>query len=1158
MKDNIVQPSSGRLVKRSVKCETCSFVQRYSHCSAFTKLTMKNDARNQLDCNRQDESICNIDHYIIDPLHASATIANRKNQRERSVSELEDSNSTSGKTSLHRGTDSSRQVNNDLVSPALPLSQETAPSHHNHPVQTVVSFSSLSSADLPNTPNASRKKSGKRSRHKRDKSFLVQLTVSLKDAHMMRHPWDFDSPALHYRAWDDEYCGNTEDDPHQHAYVTPDFKHLFYLTAALMLCTSMAVFSAYDAEQHCLQHEALAVWQLVDDDAAAAVAAAMEQRDNADNYKCIQMFRDVVLPTGIATAVASLVVLGIIYWYIKSTNVESSANIDSTSDSESHASQQDLGVSTNASATSLEWGPVIRVTLFLFALFIVILGLQTYNVTAVMLKPRADLTDEDAGSNPYQSLAAVDRFGHVGDNANLYYLAWLNEGLAIALVYQVATAIFRVLRAARRKESDGLMKTAEPTDAEKSIKHETSVTDRGANKDFSSELLRATSWDRGLTDSQRIKKRMLNDQSRAAWYSSLYRLRVRTGMWTAACISCLIIVASSQYIWRQVLWPFISSILHHDDSSFSYFSICQAASTSSSMYYSKGYSLQLCRRTLAAWCSGLLAAILCATAIAMHQVARYSPSATSHSHHTSMVVEGGAHRDGRSGRDELSSTDGLSSTHLYYDHGVMHLLTTPDGLCPAATSGWRNALPSALLRRYYSHHHPKRLPLRTELGLAFLLSIVLGINAVLTTGVQGPALKVGNLYYSSWLSFLLCVRICLGCVEEFYNITEEDDDGCQVTVASSSENASAASGGKRKGDTTSYRAPELANAAPFAVQSEENGSVSLTNSMGLRDIGQGSSDTTNNADSQETKRLGRVRGYFFLSIFSTVCAASSYDAAVNQNKALSRDQKFMMYIPRIVAAISSLLFALSLSKRCYAFISQFWVGGVLSVVAFLLWLGDLLLTMHSEDSWAVNSIGEIAMANLYYFAWASIITAGVQMTSYVKSLFGIEKLDYMSAVWVAICKVCFVILGASLHIWHTISDNCEFDEITLGAVSFCSRTILAIVVSLTGMLVGGLVVLGRLLAIMCPICRCGRFQAHVEMLISLFLMFLFVAAVALITGIGGPGQSVGDLYYSTWMAFWVSLGIFVSCYNQLNEKEKEIDGQDTQQSDNKESSSRLG
>ena len=117
-------------------------------------------------------------------------------------------------------------------------------------------------------------------------------------------------------------------------------------------------------------------------------------------------------------------------------------------------------------------------------------------------------------------------------------------------------------------------------------------------------------------------------------------------------------------------------------------------------------------------------------------------------------------------------------------------------------------------------------------------------------------------------------------------------------------------------------------------------------------------------------------------------------------------------------------------------------------------LGDLILNMHSGGSGAVNSIGEIKMANLFYFSWASILTSGIQMTSYLQEFPGIKKLDYISAVWIAICKVCFVILGASLHVWNTISDNCEFDEITHGAVSFCSRTILAITVSLTGMLVG--------------------------------------------------------------------------------------------------------
>ena len=88
------------------------------------------------------------------------------------------------------------------------------------------------------------------------------------------------------------------------------------------------------------------------------------------------------------------------------------------------------------------------------------------------------------------------------------------------------------------------------------------------------------------------------------------------------------------------------------------------------------------------------------------------------------------------------------------------------------------------------------------------------------------------------------------------------------------------------------------------------------------------------------------------------------------------------------------------------------------------------------------------------------------------------------------------------------------------------------IVALTGMLVGSVIVLVRLLILACPItsryCQCRRVQSHVELCISIFLVLLFGAAVALVTGIGGPGQSVGDLYYSTWLSFWVSLGVFVN------------------------------
>ena len=551
---------------------------------------------------------------------------------------------------------------------------------------------------------------------------------------------------------------------------------------------------------------------------------------------------------------------------------------------------------------------------------------------------------------------------------------------------------------------------------------------------------------------------------------------------------------------------------------------------------------------------GFVAAILCAAAIVMHVAARYFHK----NHHpgssyrlpVQVVSAAVSPRDAA-----LQTPTTTTATHPnddkasadYYEHDVIQLLTTQ------TTEAWKNASPSALLSRYYSHHHPNRLPLRTEIVLGILLSILLGVNAVMVTGVEGPALKVGNLYYASWVSFLLCVRICLGCIEEYFNVAEEDDDDderqnlSRVSEASEMNDMSGSSQSSNQQPTTAYEAPKLLDGCGNVVDSPANvvtsNSSTGNDSINSKDLAAGSMDSSSSAaEKQEKKRIGRVRNYFFLAIFATVCGASSYDAAVNQDTDLTREQMYMMYAPCVVAIISYLLFGLSLSKRCYSIISKFWIGGLLSIVSFSLLLADLLLTMHSEDSWAVNNVGEISMANLYYFAWASIFTSGVQMSSYVKALFGIRKLDHMSALWAGICKVCFIILGASLHIWHTISDNCEFDEITLGAVTFCSRTVLAIMVSLTGMLVGGLVVLGRIFIMLCPNCRAARFQSHIEMLISLFLVFLFVAAVALITGIGGPGQSVGDLYYSTWGAFWVSVGIFVSCYHQLNEEEIENDG----------------
>jgi hypothetical protein len=200
------------------------------------------------------------------------------------------------------------------------------------------------------------------------------------------------------------------------------------------------------------------------------------------------------------------------------------------------------------------------------------------------------------------------------------------------------------------------------------------------------------------------------------------------------------------------------------------------------------------------------------------------------------------------------------------------------------------------------------------------------------------------------------------------------------------------------------------------------------------------------------------------------------------------------------------------------------------------WLVDLIITMHSKRSWAVNAIGDIKIANLYYFSWASIVTAGLHMsTFYVKILskIGVDQKDFMTVIWGVMVKVCVVILGASFHIWHNIQGSCSLQDIQAGTMDFCSRTVFALMVSLVGMAVGGTVVLTRVCVSLCCPAFPPRIRSHVEMIIACFLVLVFGVALAVITGIGGPGQSVGDLFYATWLAFLVSLGIGLSCLGEI-------------------------
>ena len=782
------------------------------------------------------------------------------------------------------------------------------------------------------------------------------------------------------------------EEPHIDQHM-PDLHYTVSLLLALLLTTTLSCLSALDAKNQCASvdgYEAYSsstssssgnhYYHYYDDlveseeDESITFWELLQEKHN-----CLQMFRLVMIPVCSVTWVCGLLALMLIRRH--------------------HVSEADY-CHTRMERRLLVHRLHLHQCLRLSVILTPVLLAWSFGIVAFMLSPR----ETTEGENPYRSLAAVDDMGHIGQNANLYYLSWISVGLSTALVYQIGVDTIRQYQLYRAERQAGAVSVG---DVEAMLSSLTALQ---------LETFRET---------------------RATWYQSMYRLRIRTGIWTSALLTVLVVMTSSWHIWRAVLIPAAKSN-NPAGSSIRFRDVCQALQGMSEI------PPEMCPRTAFSLFSGMMAAMLCMGAISMHVAARTGAA---------QVVDKQMSMNVRS-----ASTSKFGGTHI---------------------------------------------PLRSELILAVILSNLLGMNAVLATGVQGPAATVGNLYYASWIGFLLCLRISLGCLEEMANLEHEEDD-----------------------TQTNSALPDYVS----AEEEERSGKSETSRLSGL--VPESSTDLL------ENDRALRTRMYLSLAICSTACSASALDAAMNQSHTIVMTQNFVIYAPSTVAVICACQFLLCLRARSYMIVSQLWFGGVLSVVVFCICMASLVLNMHSESSWAVDGIGDIEIANLYYFTWASMIIAGMQMASYINIFFGKKSKDYVTVVWLAICKVCFVLLGAGYHVWHTISDTCNVDDIHLDKVTFCSKTIFAIGVALSGLFVAGMVAMGRIsLAMFWPNFS-TKLRAHVEMIVSFLLMMLFGMAVVLITGIGGPGQSVGDMYYSVWLCFFVTIGLAVTCLKQI----QEVDG----------------
>ena len=838
--------------------------------------------------------------------------------------------------------------------------------------------------------------------------------------------------------------------------------------------------------------------------------------DNSES--CDETFKEVLVPATIVGIAVGVVALLIVAFPRKR---HSSAE----SDEENGGSGNDGGTGKppNSAGSYSESDPMRRLKsrqqhlvqcLQLFVMSCLALAAWVYGIVFLMLEPRGGYNDN------YKSLAAVDGWGRVGDNANLYFSVWASLGLTCGLVYELAGMSLLQWRSTRQAAEQAAESIAAASPSGRRYNEQSSSSCNACPTNYWVDT--AASVDSYLdTESTKAIETVLDwstaqieeeiRDSRTTWYNSLYKLRARTGIWVSTLIASLIVCATSARMWRNIIVPAaevlrgrsyyvwygstdvcdvfyvmdaaidsnVSGMDNGDDGND--YDMEAADSYGRNIYDTNGVNYQTCTRTELAGTAGLWCSILSAIAIIAHAFMR---------RHAAAIA---------------ASLD--PSQHSVHD-------STP------TPCGSIFALP-------------------TELGLSMLNSLVLGSSAIFVTGVQGPAQRVGNLYFSIWVAFLLSLRIAVACLEQMFNVDDEEEmlreqtDPAPTMMACG--NAIELEGQNPAMAFKQLEHEEFNKDVVAKVDNTHHDSILDRSLLEKHAASFQEHDDAATFRSSATEAINlnerpkRLRRWGSLAVFSSVCAAAAYDAGQNEAYGISTAQRYMFVLPLSVASLCYIVFAMCLNDITYILVDDFKIGGFASIITFLSWLSNIVVTMHSNTSFAVNSIGEIKFANLYFFSWFSMIIAGLQMKTYTTKRLGMKPKSLVLIMWFAIVKVTFVMFGAGLHIWLNIADTCKISN---GAwqkqpLSFCNRTAFAVAVGITGTAVAFVVMILRALR------KSSRAQVYVEMFLSGLFVIIFGVAAFVITSIGGPGQSVGDLYIATWLSFLVSIGVCISCYDEL-------------------------
>lgn len=217
------------------------------------------------------------------------------------------------------------------------------------------------------------------------------------------------------------------------------------------------------------------------------------------------------------------------------------------------------------------------------------------------------------------------------------------------------------------------------------------------------------------------------------------------------------------------------------------------------------------------------------------------------------------------------------------------------------------------------------------------------------------------------------------------------------------------------------------------------------------------------------------------------------------------------------------------------------IEGFIIFTLIAMWTALVAIVSDTRHGLATDSSGSISNGNLYYFSWAGLVTGVALLTSYVRTIHGIDLAGELWSRalrlenWVWLGMFGLIQMGSSARLFDNHcgvnGGDVALGETDLGSVSFCRKCQLGVALGVITT-IASLIVVALKIGVTSSDRLASLFTA--ELLTSGMMIGSEAVGVAFITSQGGPGAPLNNLYYSTWGTLFTSLFLVASCVDDYS------------------------